>query len=137
MKRHLTRTISPVFLLFIALSLDGCLLSFRTSTVYGTVTEQGRKPLEGVKISVLGIKANRSTLLHELSTNQAGEFQLTFEVPRGYSRLDIGIPSIENHQSQEIPRLISLYINGEETKDCCSTLIGKKTKYDFVFLVKE
>ena len=136
MKQRLNHTIFPLLLLTTALSLDGCLLSFRITTVYGTVTDQFKQPIKGVKISILGKKLNRFTLLREVFTNEAGEYQLTFDVPKGYGSLDVALPSIENHQSQEIPRLISLYVNEKETNDCCLTLIGKKTKYDFIFLVK-
>jgi hypothetical protein len=118
----------------ITLLLYGCFLKQdRTTTVYGTITDQNGLPVDSILVVIDGVRGFKHENLKEVYSTGDGSYELLVEVPRKYGSLDVSIPffPVENAKYDKNYKGKKTYKNEQFTKNCCSASIGQKTKYDF------
>ncbi|MEO6285324.1 MAG: hypothetical protein ABIN80_11125 [Dyadobacter sp.] len=120
-----------IVLIWPLISLQGCDIFSRTSTVYGRVTEIGGSGVDSIAVIFVAYKflSERGLLL--VYTDKNGSYSGTVDVPKGYGNLDVIVSPNRNPKFTDMYRDYEVYINGNKTKGCCPAEIGGKTQYDF------
>ncbi|MCE6989456.1 hypothetical protein [Dyadobacter sp. CY323] len=116
------------------MNLTGCFLKQdRTTTVYGTITDQNGQPVDSILVMVLGMQISHSEVLSQIYSDKAGEYEIMVEVPKKFNSINVGVPFllIENPKYQNNYKGKKTTKDGKRTSDCCTALVGKKTRYDF------
>ncbi|WP_233871074.1 carboxypeptidase-like regulatory domain-containing protein [Dyadobacter sp. CY323] len=105
----------------------------RTTTVYGTITDQNGQPVDSILVLVQGLRSLTFETLKEVYTDNRGEYELLVEVPKRFHAVNVGIPNFpqENPKFLRMYKDYKLWKNDQATNNCCTAIIGKKTKYDF------
>ena len=114
--------------------LSSCFLKQdRTTTVYGTITDQNGEPVDSIVVIFKGVKNFKYDSLNGAYSNSKGEFAILQEVPKKYYTVNILIPfgSSINPKFQKNFKDYKIYKNDNQTSNCCTASIGQKTKYDF------
>jgi hypothetical protein len=114
-----------------------CKTKDRTTMVFGTVKNEINQPIEGITVLLLGEKgilASQSRELTRTKTNKQGEYSLTTDIPKEFHSGNVvcnrlGDMDLSN-QYGEGP----VFINGQQTKNCCRVTIGQKAQYDFILI---
>ncbi|WP_247231732.1 carboxypeptidase-like regulatory domain-containing protein [Telluribacter sp. SYSU D00476] len=128
------------FILFFVLSnTTGCIRKLdRMTTIYGRVINEARQPVDSVLVVISPARfATVGAAIGKTYTDKDGNYELVVEVPTGYSFIDTSISyySVERHRNKYQTEFL-VYENGQQTNDCCSSAIGKKTNFDFLILSK-
>ena len=119
---------------------EGCFSSpfkSRTTTVSGTIIDNDTKlPLSGIEIIIYGVKGGKEYNFTNLKTDVNGYYSATVDAPKGYQ--SVGVANIYFRDFIFLNKYSGylLYINGQQTQDCCLVEIGSETKYDFNMLPK-
>jgi hypothetical protein len=111
----------------------------RTTGVYGTVTDPGGKPLEGVKVLVYGSKdCGPIVYFGEDYTDTTGDYNITFEASKDFDAFNTVVPlsKTENSEFFKTFNEIKVKKNEESVEKCCFTSPGDKTRYDFKLVSK-
>ncbi|MCF2503956.1 carboxypeptidase-like regulatory domain-containing protein [Dyadobacter sp. CY107] len=73
--------------------LSSCFLKQdRTTTVYGTITDQNGEPVDSIVVIFKGVKNFKYDSLNGAYSNSKGEFAILQEVPKKYYTVNILIP---------------------------------------------
>jgi len=80
-----------------------------------------------------GVKGFKYETLKEVYSDGNGNYELVSDVAGKYASVDVGIPSfpLKNPKFEKSYKISKIYKDGHQTANCCSALIGEKTKYDF------
>ena len=132
--------IQPVYILcFISFLMSSCSLQLdRTTSVYGTITDQNNQPVDSILVVIDGAKFLFQEPLKEVYSDDKGKYEITVEVPKKYNAVDVGIPFglVDNPKYEKNYRGITVKKDGKETKNCCNAAVGNRTKYDFELIPK-
>jgi hypothetical protein len=121
-----------IILIWPVISLQGCDIFSRTSTVYGQVTEIGGAGIDSIDVLFSAYKGISTELgLIRVTTDKDGNYSGTVDAPKGYGRLSVIIPYSANTKFTKVYRGFDVYVDGKKTNDCCLAKIGGKTQYDF------
>ena len=84
-------------------------------------------------VTISGVRMLHSEILTSTYTNKNGEYNMILDVPNKYVAINSGVPNfpIENPKFVWLYRLSKIFINNQQTKNCCDVPIGKKTQWDF------
>jgi hypothetical protein len=118
----------------LALLLSDCFLKQdRTTTIYGTVTDQDGQPVDSILLRVRGVTGFKYEILKEIHSDKEGEYEIMLDVPKKYSSLSIAIPFSNSLNPKFTKQYLGHYVfrNEVKTNDCCYAELGKKTKYNF------
>jgi len=121
------------------IQLSSCLLKQdRTTTVYGTITDQNGAPVDSILVLASGVEYNRETTLKEAYSDKSGNYEMVIDVPKKYHSASSLIPAlpIKNPRFERLYLGYDVFKNGERTSNCCTASIGEKTKYDFQLIPK-
>ncbi|WP_439555580.1 carboxypeptidase-like regulatory domain-containing protein [Dyadobacter sp.] len=118
--------------------LQGCFVfSDRTTSVYGTVTDDKGLPLPGVGLSVYG----RKKISHKMHmatayTDSSGHYEITVDVAGKFHTLDCYIDDGAIFMKY-FPKKSSYetFTDGKKSR-CCTLAIGEKTNFDFHIIVE-
>lgn len=135
---HFKSSLIPVLLLLVACSLSSCFLKQdRTSTVYGTITDQNGKPVDSIMVIISGLKFYYSTDLSKVYSDKNGNYNVLVDVPKNFTAVDVIIPSLsENYKFMKNFSGYRITKDGKPTNNCCTASVGEKTKYDFQLIPK-
>jgi hypothetical protein len=123
----------------LALLLSDCFLKQdRTTTIYGTITDQTGQPVDSILLRVRGVTGLKYDKLKEFYSNQNGGYEIMLDVPKEYSSLSIAIPFSNSLNPKFTNQYLGHYVfrNDVKTNDCCYAELGEKTKYDFQLIPK-
>jgi hypothetical protein len=123
----------------LALLLSDCFLKQdRTTTIYGTITDQNGQPVDSILVLFDGIRGLRYDILKEVYSDQSGNYELIVEVLKKYSSVSAALPYSTYDNPKYMREFKSYYSleNGIKTGTCCPASIGKKTQYDFQLIPK-
>ncbi|MEO6285326.1 MAG: hypothetical protein ABIN80_11135 [Dyadobacter sp.] len=120
-----------IILIWPLISLQGCDIFSRTSTVYGRVTEIGGSGIDSIDVVFVAVRFMAEEGLLRVTTDKDGNYSGTVDVPKGYKALVVAIPDGGNRKFSRVYRGYDSYINGSKIKECCPSKIGGKTQYDF------
>lgn len=124
----------------ILLFLTNCLYKQdRTTVIYGTITDQNQQPVDSILVTLEGIAPiSHFKTLKTVYSDSLGNFEIVAEVPKKYSQTSVGVPwwPIENPKFQKYFKGFKIHKNDEPINDCCSAIVGEKTKYDFQLIAK-
>ncbi|MCF0038515.1 carboxypeptidase-like regulatory domain-containing protein [Dyadobacter fanqingshengii] len=121
------------------IQLNSCFLKQdRTTTVYGTITDQNGEPVDSIMVIARGKRGFSFETLKQTYTNGEGCYEILIDPPKKFDFIDISVPFllIEN------PKFFKYYTgkktrkDDEKTSNCCIAPIGEKTKYDFQLIPK-
>ena len=119
--------------------LNSCFLKQdRTTTVYGTITDQHGQPVDSIMILAQGMRYLNFESLNHTYSDLDGHFEMVIEVPKRFRSIDISVPFyptknpkyLDNYKGKQTTK------NDVKTNNCCITTIGQKTKYDFQLIPK-
>ncbi|WP_141110401.1 hypothetical protein [Dyadobacter psychrophilus] len=119
--------------------LSGCFLKQdRTSTVYGTITDQNGEPVDSIMVLAQGMRYLTFEALQHTYSDSNGHFEMVIEVPKKFGTIDISVPFYpkENPKFQTKYKGKKSIKNDIATSNCCITPVGEKTKYDFQLIPK-
>jgi hypothetical protein len=114
--------------------LSGCFLKQdRTTVVYGSITDQKGQPVDSILIILKGVQNLKYDSLGASYSNTNGEFEILQDVPKKYTTVNVVIPfgSYTNPNFQKNYKSYKIYKNDQQTNNCCTAVIGQKTKYNF------
>jgi hypothetical protein len=123
-----------IFFFSISAMLSSCFLKQdRTTTVYGTITDQNGLPVDSILVIVKGVQFLKYDALAEMVSDQNGNYELMIDVPKKFSDINVVIPfgSSVNPKFQKLYKDFRILRNDVLTNNCCTAQIGEKTKYDF------
>jgi len=121
------------------IQLSSCFLKQdRTTTVYGTITDQDGEPVDSILIVFAGVQGFKYDSLAGSYSNSKGKFETVLEIPKKYHTTNVVIPfgSSINPKFQKNFKDYRIYKNDNQTNNCCIATIGQKTKYDFQLIPK-
>ena len=123
---------------FVLCMSASCIKEDRTTVVFGTVKDDVNNPIAGADVELNGVKGvfqGRSTFLKTTRTDAKGEYSITAEIPKEFhsGNIDFTPNKITDKYSDFGAKL---YLNGNQTKDCCRVPVGQKSQYDLVLLRK-
>lgn len=136
---HFKSSLIPVLLLLVTCSLSSCFLKQdRTTTVYGTITDQNGKPVDSIMVIAQGTRYLTFETLNHTYSDRNGYFEMVMDVPKKFGTLDLVIPfyPTKNPKYQNNYKGKHTTKNDVRTNNCCTASIGKKTKYDFQLIPK-
>ena len=119
--------------------LNSCFLKQdRTTTVYGTITDQNGEPVDSILVMMTGLKFHSATVLQEVYSDKNGKFEIVTEVPKKFSAINVEVPflPVKNPKFENHYDGFGVKKDGVSTNDCCTASIGEKTKYDFQLIPK-
>ncbi|MCF0038516.1 hypothetical protein [Dyadobacter fanqingshengii] len=119
--------------------LSSCFLKQdRTTTVYGTITDQNGEPVDSIMVLAQGMHYLIFESLQHTYSDSNGHFEMVIEVPKRFGTIDISVPFYpkENPKFQKYYKGKKTIKNDMATSNCCITSVGKKTKYDFQLIPK-
>ncbi|MCF2489720.1 hypothetical protein [Dyadobacter sp. CY347] len=118
--------------------LSSCFLKQdRTTTVYGTITDQNGVPVDSILVIISGLKFHYSTDLSKVYSDGNGNYNVLVDVPKNFTAVDVIIPSLsENAKFMKIFSGYRIKKDDNITNNCCTASIGRKTKYDFQLIPK-
>ena len=121
------------------LSLNGCFLKQdRTTTVYGTITDQNGQPVDSILVLVQGVKYLTYQDLASVYSDENGNYEIVMEVPKKFNSVNSGIPAIplQNMKFEKFYKGYDVMKDGNSVSNCCFSSIGQKTRYDFQLMPK-
>ncbi|KQS31068.1 hypothetical protein [Dyadobacter sp. Leaf189] len=124
---------------FLALLLNSCFLKQdRTTTVYGTITDERGQPVDSILVLAKGREWSKETTLDQTFSNRSGEYELLVDVPKKFDGVDVVIPfgSLTNPKFQSLYKDFRVTKDGQPTNNCCIAQIGEKTRYDFQLIAR-
>ena len=136
---HLKFRFKLASLLLITLSVSSCFLKQdRTTTVYGTITDQDGEPVDSIMVMMTGLKFHSGTVIKEVYTGEDGNFEIVAEVPKKFSAINVEVPflPVKNPKFENNYDGFGVKKDGVSTNNCCTASIGEKTKYDFQLIPK-
>jgi hypothetical protein len=147
MKQNAMRSFSKLFgtlsstILFgcLALLLSDCFLKQdRTTTIYGTITDQNGQPVDSILVTVDGVQGFKYETLKQTYSSEEGKYEIVLEVPKKYYSTNTVIPFSTSENPKYTKHYLgkNVFLNGIKTSNCCSAGIGEKTKYDFQLIPK-
>src|SRR5215217_6165575 len=116
--------------LALIIQLSSCFLKQdRTTTVYGTITDQNGKPVDSILVIFKGVQGFKYDSLARSYSNSKGEFETLLEVPKKYHTMNVVIPfgNSINPKFQQNFKDYRIYKNDNHTNNCCTASIGQKT----------
>ncbi|MCE7068872.1 hypothetical protein LZG74_01080 [Dyadobacter sp. CY327] len=119
--------------------LQSCFLKQdRTTTVYGTITDQNGEPVDSILVMLTGLKLNSGTVLKEVYSERDGNFEVVADVPKKFSAINVEVPFLphKNSKFQKNYNGFEIERDGVSTNNCCTASIGTKTRYDFQLIPK-
>ncbi|MCF2499939.1 hypothetical protein [Dyadobacter chenhuakuii] len=114
--------------------LQSCFLKQdRTTTVYGTITDQNGEPVDSILVLASGVEYNRETTLKEEYSDKSGNYEMVVDVPKNFYSASSLIPALptKNPKFEKLYLNYEVFKNGNPTNNCCNAIIGEKTRYDF------
>jgi hypothetical protein len=111
----------------------------QTTTIYGAVTDQNKRPVDSILVMLDGVKNSRYDELKETYTDKNGNYEIVLDVPKSYTSVNLSIPFFPVENSKFVKNysgFSNLSKNDEKTNNCCFATIGVKTKYDFELKAK-
>jgi hypothetical protein len=123
----------------LALLLSDCFLKQdRTTTIYGTITDQNGRPVDSILVITEGIQDFKYETLKKTYSDKEGKYEILIEPAKRYSGVNSGIPfdTFENTKFMRSYRDYYSKKNGVRTGSCCLASIGTKTQYDFQLIPK-
>jgi hypothetical protein len=123
----------------LALLLSDCFLKQdRTTTIYGTVTDQNGQPVDSILVMVDGAQDFRYDRLKETFSNIDGSYEVVVEVPKHYSSVIVNVPYSTSKNPKYMRDYSDFFVSkdGAKTNDCCFGSVGRKTRYDFQLIPK-
>lgn len=128
-----------LLLLFITISATSCFLKQdRTTTVYGTITDQNGDPVDSILVILQGGRSlSTYETVGEVYSNQDGKYELVIDVPKKFQSAHLGVPNFPS-KNQKFMKYYNGFIVQKDGKSttCCRAGIGEKTKYDFQLIPK-
>jgi hypothetical protein len=118
----------------LSLCFTSCFLKQdRTTTVYGTITDENGQPVDSILILATGLEWWYSTKLHSTYSDGNGNYEVLIEVPKKYDALDVTIPAYSegNEKYYTQYKVKNILMDGKRVSSCCTASIGSKTRYDF------
>lgn len=119
----------------VTIQLNSCFLKQdRTTTVYGTITDQSGAPIDSILVIMQGAKSmTYYETLHQVYTDEDGKYELLLDLAKKYHSIDIGMPFWldENPKYVKLFKINTIHKDDNRTNNCCKAIVGKKTKYDF------
>jgi hypothetical protein len=119
--------------------LTSCFLKQdRTTTVYGTITDQNGQSVDSILVLISGLEFYRATTLKEIYSDEQGNYEVVVDVPKKFDALNVIIPSFptKNPKFQKNYNGYGIRKNDDPTNNCCMASVGEKTKYDFQLISK-
>ncbi|WP_157488038.1 hypothetical protein [Dyadobacter crusticola] len=126
-------------MLFLTLLLNSCFLKQdRTTTVYGTITDEKGQSVDSILVIFQGMKDLNLEILSSEFSDQKGEYDIVMEVPKKFTSINVTIPFFpaENSKYMRLFKTKRSTKNGQSTGNCCIAQIGEKTRYDFELIAK-
>ncbi|MDF7820198.1 hypothetical protein P1X15_21440 [Runella sp. MFBS21] len=122
---------------------EGCFsapFQSRTTTIFGTVTDNDTKlPVSNLEIVIYGQKGvlgSVSSDLKKVSTDSNGKYNVDVDAPKEFHSLGVG-NNFDSDKSLVVQyRDYLIFLNGQQTQNCCRVEIGSKTQYDFIMIPK-
>ena len=133
------KRISHILMHFtLIIQLSSCFLKQdRTTTVYGTITDQDGAPVDSIMVIISGLKFHYSTDLSKVYSDENGYYNILVDVPKNFTAVDVIIPSFsENVKFMKDFSGYRIKKDDKVTNNCCTASIGEKTKYDFQLIPK-
>ena len=121
------------------IQLNSCFLKQdRTTTVYGTITDQNGAPVDSIMVIVQGMHLLSFESLKETYSDKNGKYEMVIDVPKKFSAIDVTVPYFftENFKFFKYYNGKKTTKNDVSTSNCCIASIGEKTKYDFQLIPK-
>lgn len=118
----------------IIIQLNSCFLKQdRTTTVYGTITDQNGEPVDSIMVIIQGMRLRGLESLTETYSDKNGNYEMVIDVPKKFGAIDVTVPYFftENLKYVKYYNGKKTTKNDEFTNNCCIASVGKKTKYDF------
>jgi hypothetical protein len=137
MNRHKIRKFATLTLL--SLCFTSCFLKQdRTTTVYGTITDENGQPVDSILVIAQGQDFLHYKTIGQTYSSKSGEYEITLEVPKEFHSLNVTVPflPVENPKYQNFYKDQKITKDGRRTKNCCTADIAKKTRYDFELISK-
>lgn len=110
----------------------------RKTTIFGTVTDFDTKlPVDSVEISIdgeKGILGSVSSPLKTVFTDADGKYNIVIDAPKEFHSLTV--VNLWDRKFYPKYRGYQIFLNGQQTQNCCRVEIGSKTQYDFIMLPK-
>jgi hypothetical protein len=136
----LSKRVLYIFMHLIAIThLQSCFLKQdRTTTVYGTITDQNGEPVDSILVTAQGSKHVKYEIFDEAFTDETGHYELVADVPRQAHSVNVVIPFSLN-KNPKFGKHFKDYLvfkNEIRTLNCCNLDIGGKTRYDFQLIAK-
>ena len=123
--------------LALIVQLNSCFLKQdRTTTVYGTITDQNGEAVDSILMIMQGSKHINYENLGKAYTDSTGHYELVADVPRKALSVNVLIPFSSNKKFQNGFKDYIVSKNEIKTMNCCNLDIGKKTRYDFQLIPK-
>ena len=126
-------------LLLVLFQLTACFLKQdRTTTVYGTITDEKGQPVDSILVIAEGVEWWRGTKLHSTYSAENGSYEILIEVPKKFDAIDVIIPaySTGNEKYFSQYKVGKILKDGKQVGSCCTAAIGSKTQYDFELVVR-
>lgn len=110
----------------------------RTTTIYGTITDQNQQPVDSIMVMVNGLVNFNEEELKTVYSDKLGNFELVVEVPKKFHAVDVIVPfyPVENPIYQTNYKGFTVQKNDESTDNCYTASVGEKAKYDFQLIPK-
>lgn len=79
--------------LFVIFVLQGCsIFSDRTTSVYGTITDENGQPIDSIEVEVYGGKLNGFYHMATTLSDSTGHYEIVLEVAGKFTKLECLIP---------------------------------------------
>lgn len=110
----------------------------RTTTIYGTITDQNQEPIDSIFVLMYGLVNLTNIELNGVYSDKQGNYELVVDVPKKFHAVDVVIPflPIRNPKYEKNYTGKKTRINDSSTNNCCVAPFGVKTKYDFQLIPK-
>ncbi|MCF2443522.1 carboxypeptidase-like regulatory domain-containing protein [Dyadobacter sp. CY345] len=110
---------------------------YRTSSVYGHISDEDGNPVDSIVVTLHASEFIREKELGSVLSDENGDYEITADVPNGYSYLSVNSPFVKNPKFVAFYQGFSaIYKNDVQTSNCCNATVGERTKYDFKLMPK-
>lgn len=117
--------------------VEGCLLNplqNTETTVFGTVAENTTAiPIDSAEVIIWGMRGSLKPIVEMLQTvytDKVGHYSITLVVPKEFHSVNIEVYTQNRYKD------FLVFLNGRQSRSCCTADKGKSTQYDFMMFPK-
>jgi hypothetical protein len=111
-----------------------CFCCQKRTHIYGQISDEQRKGIAGMKVSVIkenSKEPSKTDTLQTALTNEDGSYVLNLMSRRRYKNIRLVNPYLINPDLQQKYRISEGYKGGTIVAECCKIIIGQPNQFGF------